>query len=279
MLKRGARATHHGELTMSLPPHHLGYDPNEPIRALVIGGSGGVGAALVDTIRQRAPDAHVVATGRRAPFLDTPAPSPRGHRLRFDITEPDGAQRLAEAVAALPGFAAGPNLVINATGVLHGELDGQPFGPERTWRHLEMDVLQHLFAVHASGLAMLFRHVLPLMPRTQRGVFATLSARVGSIGDNRLGGWYGYRASKAAQHMLVKTAALEARRRYPQLAVVALHPGTVQTALSDPFSARVPADKLFSPERSAGHLLDVIAGLGPARSGEAIAWDGAAMPW
>jgi NAD(P)-dependent dehydrogenase (short-subunit alcohol dehydrogenase family) len=126
----------------------------------------------------------------------------------------------------------------------------------------------------ALAPALLAKHLIPLMPKDQRAVFAALSARVGSIGDNRLGGWYSYRASKAALNMLLRCTAIEAKRRWPKLVVVGLHPGTVDTPLSQPFQARVPDGKLFTPEFSARSLLQVIDGLTPADSGNVYAWDG-----
>ena len=123
------------------------------------------------------------------------------------------------------------------------------------------------------------KHVLPLSPRSGKFVFASLSARVGSIGDNRLGGWYAYRASKAALNMLIRTLAIEHRRTRPSGVCVALHPGTVETALSEPFRSGVPAEKLFSPAQAAEALLAVMDRLGPEANGGFYAWDGAPIPW
>ena len=119
------------------------------------------------------------------------------------------------------------------------------------------------------------KYFAPLLAKDRRTVVAALSARVGSISDNRSGGWYGYRASKAALNMIVKSAAIELRRSRPQAICVALHPGTVDTALSKPFQARVPAEKLFAAQYSADQLLAVLVDLGPGDSGAIFAWDGA----
>ena len=121
--------------------------------------------------------------------------------------------------------------------------------------------------------------MLPRLPRDRRAVFAVLSARVGSIGDNRLGGWHGYRASKAALNMLVKTLSVELARTHPLAAIVALHPGTVDSSLSAPFQRGVALGRLFSPDQAAGQLLDVVDGLSAADSGSFIAWDGERLPW
>jgi len=136
-----------------------------------------------------------------------------------------------------------------------------------------------LFAVNAAGPALVAKHLLPLTPRDQVSAFAAISARVGSIGDNALGGWYGYRASKAALNMLIHTAAIEHRRTRPLGLCVALHPGTVDTGLSKPFQAGVPAGKLFTPDQSAAAMMAVLDGLGPEATGGFYAWDGATIPW
>ena len=168
-----------------------------------------------------------------------------------------------------------PNFVINCTGVLHT----QRWGPERTWRHFDIDVMRHVFDVNALGVGLLGKHLIPLMPRHGRSIFASLSARVGSISDNRLGGWYSYRASKAAQNMLIKGLSLEAKMRWPELVCVALHPGTVESDLSAPFAANVPTEKLFSPQQSCAYLCNVMNQLNPTDSGNFYAWDGQAIPY
>ena len=135
-----------------------------------------------------------------------------------------------------------------------------------------------VFAVNTLGPALVAKHFLPLMPRKGRSVFAALSARVGSIGDNRLGGWYSYRASKAALNQILRTLAVEAARTHPELIVAGLHPGTVRTALSQPFRPEPGTPGLFSPEESAAHLVRVLDGLHPRDSGQVFAWDGQPIP-
>ena len=146
-------------------------------------------------------------------------------------------------------------------------------------RALEADTLASLFAVNAIGPVMVAKHLLPLTPRDRPSLFAALSARVGSIGDNRLGGWHSYRASKAALNMLIRNLAIEHRRTRPLSACVALHPGTVQTALSAPYQGSVQPDRLFTPTQSAGALMSVMANLGPEDNGGFFAWDGQPIPW
>jgi NAD(P)-dependent dehydrogenase (short-subunit alcohol dehydrogenase family) len=130
------------------------------------------------------------------------------------------------------------------------------------------------FAINAAGPAQIARLLLPAMPRDRRTLFAALSARVGSISDNRLGGWHSYRASKAALNMLIRCLAIEQARSHPQAVCVALHPGTVDTGLSKPFQAGVKPDQLFAPAKAAGHLLAVLDALAPSQSGRLFAWDG-----
>jgi NAD(P)-dependent dehydrogenase (short-subunit alcohol dehydrogenase family) len=148
-------------------------------------------------------------------------------------------------------------------------------GPERALRDLDADRLAHLFAINTIGPALALKHFAPLLAKDVPATIACISARVGSIADNRLGGWYGYRASKAALNQIVRTAAIELARTRPQAMCVALHPGTVDTGLSKPFKRGVPAEKLFTPAYSADRLLAVLDGLAPAQSGRIFAWDGA----
>ena len=178
---------------------------------------------------------------------------------------------LAAAAAALP---APPRLVIVATGVLHG--DG--FAPERTLRQVDAGAMAHVLQVNSIGPALAAKHFLPLMPRQGRSLFAALSARVGSIGDNRLGGWMSYRASKAALNQLIRCFAIEMARTHRDAVVVGLHPGTVDTPLSRPFQANVPEGKLFGPDFSAAALLDVLDRLTPQESGGCFDWAGARIP-
>jgi NAD(P)-dependent dehydrogenase (short-subunit alcohol dehydrogenase family) len=182
------------------------------------------------------------------------------------------------SLAALPQRLAGATplrLVIHTAGLLQ---DGA-MAPEKRLAQVQRRHLERSFAVNAFAPLLLARSIEPLLPRDQPFHFASLSARVGSIGDNQLGGWYAYRAAKAAQNQLLRTLALEWRRRLPLGCVSLLHPGTTATALSAPFRANVPEGQLFSPERAAGHLLDVLEELRPEDSGSFRAWDGQPIPW
>ncbi len=174
----------------------------------------------------------------------------------------------------------GLNLVLNVAGLLHRyDHQGAGPGPERRLADVTPDWLVESFRVNAAGPLLIAKHVQSLLPRREHAVFASLSARVGSIEDNRLGGWYAYRGSKAAQNMFTRGLAIELKRRCPGIVCVGLHPGTTDTGLSAPFQRGVPAGKLFSPDRAAGHLLAVIDGLGVQDNGSFRAWDGQPIPW
>jgi NAD(P)-dependent dehydrogenase (short-subunit alcohol dehydrogenase family) len=174
---------------------------------------------------------------------------------------------------AVRGLGLPLRLLVDATGSLHG--DG--YQPEKSWQQIDPVAMAQAFAINAIGPALLMKHFLPLLPTEGKSVFATLSAKVGSIGDNRLGGWYSYRASKAALNQLVRTAAVELRRRQPQALCVALHPGTVATALSAPF-AKSGLD-VRTPVEAAQRLLAVMNGLNAVDSGGFFNHDGTPLPW
>ncbi|MEM9540073.1 MAG: SDR family NAD(P)-dependent oxidoreductase [Cyanobacteria bacterium P01_E01_bin.42] len=165
--------------------------------------------------------------------------------------------------------------VINCVGLLHeGELQ-----PEKGLRQLNAENLSRYFQVNSIGAVLLAKHVLPLLRHGDRSLLATISAKIGSIGDNRLGGWYGYRASKAALNMLMKTAAIEYARKSPKTVIIMLHPGTTDTRLSRPFQRNVPPEKLFSIERTVTQLLAVIDKIESDDSGKFFSWDGSLLPW
>lgn len=222
-------------------------------RAAVIGASGGIGAAMVDLLRADPRFAQVLAFSRRG---DPP----------LDVTD-------EASIAAAAAGAGALDLVFVATGLLHdGDLQ-----PEKDMRALDHDRLLRSFAVNAVGPALVAKHFLPLMPRGRRAVFACLSARVGSIEDNRIGGWHGYRASKAALNMLIRNLAIETARRRPEHILLALQPGTVDTTLSRPF--QTAAKRLMTPQDSATALLGVMDRCEPAWSGGLYDWSAARLPW
>ncbi|MBY8828251.1 SDR family NAD(P)-dependent oxidoreductase [Hephaestia mangrovi] len=222
---------------------------------VIIGASGGIGGALADAIEDEGAYDHVWRFARSFVGDD-----------RLDLDDEASIAAAAERVATVES----PSLVIVATGLLHDESRG----PEKAMRQLDPAWLARQFAINAVGPALVAKHFLPIMAKTGTPVFAALSARVGSISDNRLGGWYGYRAAKAALNQLIATLAVEQRRHYERSIIVGLHPGTVDTALSKPFQGNVRPGQLLAPDRAAMQLLDVIDGLKPADSGKLFAWDG-----
>ena len=233
---------------MTLPSMPDGY------RALVIGASGAIGAALLQ---------HLTADERCALALGL-------HRQSQPAIDFDDEASVAQAAVALAPQ--GPfHLIVNAAGLLHS--DGRM--PEKKLGDLGYAQMEATFRVNTFGPALVLRHFSPLLDR-QRAVLALLSAKVGSIGDNRLGGWYSYRASKAALNMLVKTAAIELRRSQPQAVLVALHPGTVASGLSRPFKGEQIGR---APDLAAAEMLQVLDALGPADSGAFVAYDGQRLPW
>ena len=244
----------------------------EEVTAVVVGARGGIGEAFVQALTEATGVKHVFALSRDATWCGEKSQG-GSTRVQGDITSEASLSGFVETLAEMN---AQPNVIINCTGLLHRG-DSKP---ERRLSEIDGDFFRQVFDVNTVGVALLMKHLIPTMPRKSRAIFATLSARVGSISDNRLGGWYSYRASKAAQNMLVKTAAIESAHRFPKLVVVALHPGTVATDLSDPFTKRLrPGHAVFPPELSASHLTNVMEGLKPSDSGHFFAWDGAPIPW
>lgn len=232
---------------------------DSPGLAAVLGGTGGIGAALAEGLRAQGHT--VLAFGRRtAPALD--------------YADEASVARVAQHIASeLERTGLPLRRLVVATGILHeGAVQ-----PERSWNHLDAAALQRLFLVNTIGPALVMRHCLPLLPRQGRSVAAFISARVGSIGDNRLGGWYGYRASKAALNQLVHTAAIELARRSPKALCVALHPGTVDTALSQPF-AKTGLD-VRPPTVAAQELLQVMDTLPEGSNGGFFDHHGKDIPW
>jgi NAD(P)-dependent dehydrogenase (short-subunit alcohol dehydrogenase family) len=220
-----------------------------------MGASGAIGSALVRGLRADPRCAQVVELGRASqPPLD------------FD-------DEASVAAAADRLYMPDPlHCIINAAGILHGA-HGMP---ERRFSELNYSHMQAVFRANTLGPALAIAHFAPLLARRERSVFATLSAKVGSIGDNRLGGWYSYRASKAALNMMVKTAAIEVARTHPQAVLCALHPGTVKSNLSTPFNGQqIGRD----PDAAAADLLKVMDGLSSADSGGFFAYSGQRLPW
>ena len=240
----------------------------ESMRVVVFGASGGIGGALLRLLEADERVSAIYAGARTPPVAISTKVTP----FHFELTNEESIAN----VAARIGVDGRLDLILVATGVLS---EGETLAPEKTWRDFNAEAFQRAFAVNTTGPALIAKHFLPLLARDRRAVFAALSARVGSIEDNKLGGWAAYRASKAALHQVIRTCAIELARKNKSAVCVALHPGTVDTALSAPFQRGVSPEKLFTPEQSAGHLLRVVDGLQPDDSGNAFAWDGARIPF
>lgn len=229
-----------------------------PMTVCVFGASGGIGIALVKRLADD-PAVETVHAGSRSPI----AAKSKIRPFRFDLTD---EASIADAAARIGGC----DLVIIATGLLHDD----SIRPEKSFRSQSGDAYARAFAINATGPALIGKHFLPLLPRDRRALFAAISARVGSISDNRLGGWHAYRASKAALNMIIRNFAIELTRTHAEAIAVSLHPGTVDTGLSEPFQRNIEPGKPFTADHSAERLLSVLDGVSMADNGKLIAWDG-----
>ncbi|OCQ94833.1 cell-cell signaling protein [Nostoc sp. MBR 210] len=245
--------------------------------AMIIGASQGIGLGFVKQLIQDTRIDKIYATHRQEQtaqeLLDLTEEYPdKLNSLQMDITD---ESQIVKAVQNIRSQINKLHLVINCVGLLHeGDLQ-----PEKSLKHINPENLLRYFQINSIGAVLLAKHLLPLFRHQEPSVFASISAKVGSIGDNQLGGWYGYRASKAALNMLMRTTAIEYGRSSPQTLVVTLHPGTTDTRLSRPFQRNVPPEKLFSVERTVSQLLTVIEKLEPSDSGQFFSWDGSKLPW
>jgi NAD(P)-dependent dehydrogenase (short-subunit alcohol dehydrogenase family) len=238
------------------------------LNTVVVGASGSIGGAFADLFG----DCCAVNTVIRLSRTKKPSSPAGAPWFPLDL-EDEGS--IADAADSIRQSFGPLHLVIVATGTLH---DRDGLQPEKSWRALGADAMEKAYRINAVGPAIVAKHFLPLLPVDRKSAFAALSARVGSIGDNKLGGWHAYRASKAALNMIIKTLSIELARRNPKALCVGLHPGTVDTGLSRPFQRSVPEGKLFTPRQSARFLLDVLDGLSIEQSGQIFAWDGQPIP-
>jgi NAD(P)-dependent dehydrogenase (short-subunit alcohol dehydrogenase family) len=248
-----------------------------PEFALILGATQGIGLGFVQRLLQQSNISRVFATYRTSEAagellaLQTANPD-RLLCLALDITDESQIVALVQKIQAQTKRL---HWVINCIGVLHeGDLQ-----PEKSLSQLNPEKLLRYFQVNSIGAVLLAKHLVPLLRHNDRSTFATISAKVGSIGDNQLGGWYGYRASKAALNMLMKTVAIEYGRKSPNTIIALLHPGTTDTRLSQPFQRNVPPEKLFSTERTITQLWAVLNQLEPDNSGQFFSWDGTEIPW
>jgi len=246
--------------------------------ALVQGASRGIGLEFVRQLLGQ-PAVGRVFAGCRTPDRadELAALAADDHRLQVLPLDAGDEASIARAAAMVASVTDRLHLVVNCAGILHG--GPASLAPEKRLADVQPEGLAASFAVNAFGPLLVAKHFERLLAHRERAVFASISARVGSIGDNRLGGWYAYRGAKAAQNMFTRTLAIEWARSRRNVVCVALHPGTTDTDLSRPFQGNVPADRLFSPERTVRQLLGVIDHLTPADSGRFYAWDGSEIPW
>jgi NAD(P)-dependent dehydrogenase (short-subunit alcohol dehydrogenase family) len=233
--------------------------------AAVFGCSGGIGRALADALVAQGKYARVFAVSRSGAEVEG------ANALSADFLDETDLARASEVMAGAGSL----GLCIVASGLLS---DGDRLQPEKSYRQQSREAFERVFAANTIAPALIAKHMLPLVPRTERSVFAVLSARVGSISDNRLGGWHAYRASKAALNMLVRNYAIEQARRAPGAICVGLHPGTVDTGLSKPFQSGASKTQLFTPREAAGYLLTAIDRLETDDSGKCLDWAGKEVP-
>jgi len=233
---------------------------SSPINAAVIGASGGLGQAFVKQLENCSVVENIYAFSRSKTYDANEKVESYFLDICDEMDIAEGASRINKPL----------HLVLIATGILHD----QDVMPEKTIKTIDQEVMERVFLVNTIGPSLIAKHFIPFLPKSGKSVFATLSARVGSISDNRLGGWHSYRASKAALNMMVKNIAIEIARKHKGASVIGLHPGTVDTKLSSPFQSNIKKDKIFSPEQSARYLLDVIDQVNSKDTGKVFAWDG-----
>jgi NAD(P)-dependent dehydrogenase (short-subunit alcohol dehydrogenase family) len=244
--------------------------------ALIVGANRGIGLGFVERLLTDDRLSRLYATYRDPnTATDLLALNQKHDKLVCFQMEATQEGDVAQVAAKIQAQRDALHLVVNCVGVLHnGDLQ-----PEKSLRQIDADKLLQYFQVNSIPAILLAKHLQPLLKASDRSVFATISAKIGSIEDNRIGGWYGYRASKAALNMLLKTVSIEYSRKNPHTIVVALHPGTTDTDLSKPFQRNVPPEKLFSVNRTVTQLLSIIDGLTENQSGSFFSWDGSLLPW
>jgi len=260
-----------------MPEASLLFENNLPVNALVAGATGGIGLALCEALASNTQVAQLFVVARTASRNTALAALAAANPRRVVVLDCDISDELSltTLAAAVMERVTTLHLTINASGALHGN----GLLAEKSLAQVTLASLQAAFEINAFAPVLLAKALMPLLRQSEPTVFASLSARVGSIGDNRLGGWYSYRAAKAAQNQLLKTLAIELARLNRQSIVLALHPGTTDSALSKPFQGNVSPSKLFTPAFVAEALLHVISQRKPADSGGFYAWDGETVGW
>lgn len=240
----------------------------------IVGASGGIGAALLDKLAIRDDVAVIHATFFRSPQASSLGSiGSFGEATKVNWSQLDASDEIS--VKAWLDKIASVDWLINCVGMLHDT----DHGPEKTIRSFNVDHFTASIRTNCLPTLLLGKYALPALRNSENGVFTTISARVGSIEDNHLGGWYSYRASKAALNMSLKGLSIEWQRVARNIRVLAIHPGTTDSRLSKPFQKNVPTDKLFSPDKTAGLLLEQISRAHRLPSGRFIAYDGEEIPW
>ena len=239
------------------------------LNVVVVGATGGIGKALINIFSKNPNIANIFAVSRSPNNIDT-------QKVTILHANTDNENDILQISGIIQSTVSEIHMVLIATGILH---NGDEIKPEKSWRALNSHSFETVFRTNTFGPALVAKHFLPLLAKKRKSVLAALSARVGSIEDNHLGGWYAYRASKAALNMLIKTLSIELARVNPCALCVGLHPGTVDTTLSMPYQGSVSKSSLFSIHHSASCLLDVLNNLQPENSGRIFAWDGKPIPF
>jgi NAD(P)-dependent dehydrogenase (short-subunit alcohol dehydrogenase family) len=241
----------------------------KPSIAVVVGASRGIGLAITKALLANIQIKRVFASYRQPHSASEllALADKRLHRVQLDVTEATGIQNLVQLIMRDEGA---PDFVIHCAGILHGK----GIQPEKALSQCDADTLKRVFEVNSIAPLMLAKALIPLMPRRRNSHFTVLSAMVGSIADNRLGGWYAYRASKAALNQYMRTLSIECRRTHPGLCITSIHPGTTDTELSRPFQTNVKSGKLYTPEQSARRILSVVGQSTAEQSGQFVNWDG-----
>ena len=235
------------------------------MRVLILGISGGIGSALAKQLCERDNVTEVIGTYHHSPVNFT---HDKCQAVSLDVSNEEAVAAFAKTIDAI-------DWVINAVGFLSDEQQR----PEKTIGTFRADALSRAININTLPTLLIAKYLKAALKKSEYGVFATVSAKVGSISDNGLGGWYSYRVSKAALNMALKTLSIEWKRVLPHCTVAALHPGTTDTDLSKPFQKNVPPHKLFSTEQTANYLLAVIDQLHPSQTGKFWSWDGTEIPW
>ena len=230
--------------------------------ALVVG-AGGIGKQIAEDLASKENNLEVILCGRKNVFKNF---------WELDIENENSLKDFKEKLSKSK---LNLRLVLNATGRLHSE----KLNPEKRLQHINKENLIESFSINAFAPILLAKTIEEFINKELEFNFASISARVGSITDNKTGGWYAYRAAKSAQNQLFKSLSIEWARKYPKAIITLLHPGTVNTNLSKPFHKFVPKDKLFSPQKTSNYMIDILRHQKPTDSGKFIAWDGKEIPW